>query len=219
MTADIRILIVDDHAVVRESIAERLNREVGFALIGSAGNADEAVEKVRSCAPDVILMDIDMPGLNCFDAARAIMAIRPVAKVIFLSGHVHDGYIEQALAVKARGYLTKGDNAATVTTAIREVASGGAYFSEAVRARIIIGATGARLGKKKSKVRSATLTPREKEVLRYVAQGLEKKDMAEVMHLSAKTVDHHITRLMSKLNMHNKVELARFAIREGLADA
>jgi DNA-binding NarL/FixJ family response regulator len=211
--------VVDDHAVVRESITERLNREVGFALIGSAGSADEAVEKVRASAPDIILMDIDMPGLNCFDAARTMMAIRPVAKVIFLSGHVHDSYIEQALAVKARGYLTKGESAASVATAIREVASGGAYFSEAVRARIVIGASGARLGKQKSRVRAATLTPREKEVLRYIAQGLEKKDMAEVMHLSTKTVDHHVTRLMRKLNIHNRVDLARYAIREGLADA
>jgi DNA-binding NarL/FixJ family response regulator len=219
MTADIRILLVDDHAVLRESLAERLNWEMGLSLIGTAGNADEAVQKVREMSPDVILMDIEMPGLNCFDAARTIGAIRDKAKIIFLSGHVQDNFIEQALEVKARGYLTKGESAATVVTAIREVASGGAYFSEAVRARIVIDSAGARLGKRKSRVRAATLTPREKEVLRYVAQGLEKKDIAKLMNLSAKTVDHHITRVMDKLDIHNRVELARFAFREGFAQA
>ncbi|HVP09613.1 MAG TPA: response regulator transcription factor [Phycisphaerae bacterium] len=219
MSADIRILLVDDHGVVRESLAERLNRELGFAPVTTAANADEALLRVRESAPDVILMDIDMPGLNCFDAARTITAIRPGAKVIFLSGHVQDNYIEQALEVKARGYLTKGEDAGTVVTAVREVASGGSYFSDAVRARIVIDSNGARLGKRKLRVRVATLTRREKEVLRYVAQGLEKKDIAKFMNLSAKTVDHHITRIMDKLSIHNRVDLARFAFREGFAEA
>jgi DNA-binding NarL/FixJ family response regulator len=219
MTADIRILLVDDHAVVRESLAQRLNHEVGLAPIAVAGSANEALEKLRETAPDIVLMDIEMPGLSCFDAARTMKAIRRNAKIIFLSGHIQDNFIEQALEVEASGYLTKGESVATVIAAIREVAGGGAYFSDAVRARIVIGSTGARLGKKKSRVRATTLTPREKEVLRYVAQGKENRDIAKVMNLSTKTVDHHITRMMTKLNIHNRVELARYAIREGFSEA
>ncbi len=218
MSKSLRILLVDDHAIMRAPLAERLQREPDFSVVGQASTADEAVSKVKACDPDIILMDIQMPGLNCFDAARSVAAIQPRARIIFLSSFVQDHFIDEALAVRASGYLTKNETPETVITAIREVASGGAYYSERIRSRIVIDPAGARLGEAR-RSRAATLSRREKEVLRYIGQALDRHTIAEVMHLSPKTVDHHITAIMDKLGIHNRVELARFAIREGLAEA
>lgn len=215
MTPPVRILIVDDHAAVRDAIADRLGREPGFILAGRAGSAEEAVAKVGRCAPDVVLMDIDMPGLDCFSAARTIAAKRPSARIVFLSGFVQDSYIDQALAVKARGYVIKAEPLEVVVSAVREVAGGGSYFSPQVRRRIVIDSHGAKLAATKQS-RASTLTRREREVLGYLVKGSSKTKIAEVMHLSPKTVDHHITRIRNKLDIHKSADLVRFAIREGL---
>ena len=217
MSPDIKILVVDDHALVRGALCERLEKEPLFSVVCAAGTAGEAIEKVAQNNPDVVLMDIDMPGLNCFDAARRIADLQPETRIIFLSGFFSDRYIEQALAVRARGYLTKRETPEAVVAAIREVAAGGACFSEEVRSRIVIDSRGATLaGEETSRV--STLTPRELEILRYIARGLAKKEIANIMHISVKTVDRHSVNLMSKLDIHDRVELARFAIREGLAE-
>jgi len=131
---------------------------------------------------------------------------------------VHDVFVEQALSVKAHGYLTKREPPDTVVMAIREVISGGAYFSEEVESRIVVDEKGANL-QSKSKSLVSTLSPRELEVLQYIAQGLGKKDIAKLTNLSVKTVDHHTSRLMNRLKIHDRVDLARFALREGLIQA
>jgi DNA-binding NarL/FixJ family response regulator len=218
MSGEIRVLIVDDHDLVRMALSEHLRREPNLTVVGTASTADEAIDKVIECAPDVVLMDIDMPGLISFDAAKQISAMKPETHIIFLSAFSHDRYIQQALEVKARGYLTKCESPATVVTAIMEVMSGGAYFSEEVRSRIVVDGKGARLSSN-HKSRASTLTGREVEVLRYVATGLAKKEIALTMHISVKTVDRHSANIMGKLDIHDRVELARFAIREGLAEA
>ncbi len=217
MTGEVRILLVDDHALVRGALAERLEREPGFVVVGTAGTAEEALHKARENKPHVILTDIDMPGLNCFEAARTLIALQPDVRIIFLSAFLHDRYIAEALAVKAHGYLTKREPPEQVVAAIREVASGGAFFSNEVRSRIIVDASGARL-LTGATARVATLTRRELEMLRYIATGLGKKEIAAITHLSIKTIEHHITRLMNRLDIHDRVELTRFAFREGLAE-
>ena len=214
---DIRILVVDDQALVRGALAERLRREPGFSVVGGAGTADEAVGQALELEPDIILMDIDMPGLNSFDAAQRLRSLRPDIRVIFLSAFLHDHYIERSLRAKASGYLTKCESPETLISAIHEVASGGAYFSPEVRARIVVDEDGANL-LAASKTRISTLTTREVEVLRYIARGLAKKQIAGTMGVSVKTVDRHATNLMAKLEIHDRVELARFAIREGVAE-
>jgi len=214
----IRLLLVDDHTLFRDSISERLAREQDLGVVATAGDGSEAVAKAITFRPDIILMDIDMPGTVCFDAAKQITASLPDVRFIFLSAFFHDMYIQQALAVQARGYVTKGVPYATLLEAIRRVASGGVYFSEEVRSRIVVDDDGARLGQPKSS-RLSKLTNRELEVLRYTARGLAKKEIAATMHLSYKTIDNHTARLMSKLDIHDRVQLARFAIREGLAEA
>ena len=218
MNRSIRILVVDDHALVRGALTDRLQREPDLNVVGTAGTADEAIRLAIDTNPDIILMDIDMPGLICFDAAREIATLRPDTCVVFLSAFLHDWYIDQALQVRARGYLTKREPPETVIAAVREVASGGAYFSEEVRSRIVVDSDGARLGES-SKSLATTMTTREVEVLRYIARGLTKKEIATIMHISPKTVDKHSTNLMTKLNIHDRVALARYAIREGLAEA
>lgn len=218
MTPEIRVLVVDDHALLRTTLVERLRREPGIDVVGTAVNADQAIEKLAECAPSIVLMDVDMPGLSSFEAARTMAWMRPDTRIIFLSGFYHDRYIEQALDVKARGYVTKVEPPETIIEAIREVASGGVYFSGDVRSRIVIESGGTRLAEE-STSRASTLTVRELEVLRYIARGLSKKEIANIMHISVKTVDRHSANLMTKLDIHDRVELARFAIREGLAEA
>ncbi len=218
MNDNIRILIVDDHALVRGALSERLKQEPGLEVVGGAGDAAEALRMTLEHNPDIVVMDIDMPGMICFDAAREIALQRPDTRVIFLSAFLHDWYIQQALHVKARGYLTKREPPEKVIMAIREVTAGGAYFSEEVRARIVVDRDGATLSDDARSLVS-TLTTREVEVLRYIARGLSKKEIAHLMHISVKTVDKHSTNLMSKLRIHDRVELARYAIREGLAEA
>jgi DNA-binding NarL/FixJ family response regulator len=218
MQGETRILVVDDHALIRDMLAERLKSELDLTVVGRAGTADEGLALAKECRPGIIVMDIDMPGRSCFDAARTLKAVQPKARIIFLSAYVQDHYVAEALDVGAWGYLTKSETVERVVAAIREVAAGGVCFSKEVQARITIDSSGARLGDR-PKSRASMLTRREKEVLAYIAKGLEKCDIAETMHLSPKTIDHHTTKIMRKLNIHRRVGLARFAIREGIIEA
>ena len=124
---EVKILVVDDHALVRSTLAERLGREQGFEVVGTAENADEAITMALEFGPDIVLMDIDMPGLLCFEAAERITSLCPDTHIIYLSAFYNDRFIAQALAAKARGYVTKSEPPDMVVQAIREVAAGGAY--------------------------------------------------------------------------------------------
>lgn len=214
---EVRIMLVDDHAVFRDALAERLQRELDFDVVGSTCDAESALVMAFQHRPDVILMDISMPGLFSFEAAKRLATMLPNTRIIFLSAFRTDTYIGQALEVKAHGYLTKREPVDQVVSAIREVASGGAYFSEEVRSRIVVDSQGAKLREVGSS-RLSKLSRREVEMLAYVARSLGKKEIATITGRSVKTIDHHITRLMNKLDIHDRVELARFAFREGLAE-
>jgi DNA-binding NarL/FixJ family response regulator len=218
MNAPISILVVDDHVLVSRMLRDRLEMEPDMKVVGVVGNADDAVREALEHKPDVVLMDIDMPGLLCFDAARTIGARCPNTCILFLSAFFHDRYIDQALEVGACGYITKGEPPDTVVTAIRSAISGAAYFSPEVQSRIVIDERGAKL-RDSGRSRLSTLTPREIEVLRYVARGMPNKEIGQTMHISVKTVDRHVVNLMAKLDIHSRVELTRMAIREGLAEA
>ena len=204
--------------MIRETLAARLGDEDSFNIVGSASTAEEAIDKSMNLKPDIIVMDIDMPGMICFDAARTIVPANPDTHIIFLSAFFHDHYIEQALNVHARGYITKKEPTQTIIEALRTVAGGGTFFSDDVRARLVVYTDGVRLSRK-GHTRAAMLTGRELEVLRYIARGMPKKQIAETMFLSVKTVENYCAKLMDKLDIHDRVELTRYAIREGLADA
>ncbi len=211
------VLLVDDHAMVMEALAEHLERASGLKVVGTAPDADTAIDKALSTRPDVIVMDIDMPGLISFDAASRLQSLLPDTRVIFLSAFTHDHYIQQALSVKARAYVTKGEPLNRVIEAIRTVARGGTFYSREVRDRLLVDSGRVELPAENTRV--GVLSEREIQVLRYIASGMSKKEIANTMHLSVKTVENHSTNLMSKLNIHDRVELTRFAIREKLAEA
>lgn len=209
-----RILLVDDHTLVRQSLAETLGKFANIEIVGSVEDAQKAVHLAPKVLPDVILMDIDMPGMICFDAARRIRSMLPETRLLFLSAFVHDRYIEQALNVGASGYLSKHEPHEKLVEAIQSAMNNSSYFSPQVWERLIVDQNGIRVNSSAAS-RTSTLTLREIEVLRYLANGLSRKEIAAVMHISLKTVEVHATNMMSKLDIHNRVELTRFALREG----
>lgn len=218
MSGPIRVVLADDHALVRSTLASWIRGTTDMVVVAEVKGAEDAVTECVRLRPDVLVLDIDMPGLSCFDAARTILSRCEGLRIVFLSAFMHDRYIEEALAVGASGFVTKGQPPQAVTEAIRAAATGGTYFSPEVQARLVVDSGGVRLAGQRQ-TRISTLTPRELEILRYIARGMSKKEIAETIHLSVKTVDNHSTSLMTKLDIHDRVELARFAIREGLAEA
>ncbi|MEW6197906.1 MAG: response regulator transcription factor [Planctomycetota bacterium] len=215
MNRPIAIILADDHALVRTTLRRTLEAEPDFKVVSDVGTADDAVRDAEQLKPDIVVLDIDMPGQVAFDAARRIQA--GGARVVFLSAFFHDRYIDQALMVGASAYITKNERPEVVVRAIRAVAAGSAYYSPDVQARIVIGTGGPRLGGARQ-TRGAGLTRRELQVLQYIARGLSKREIAEVLRLSERTVNCHTASMMAKLDIHDRVQLARYAIREGLAE-
>ncbi|MEM9916047.1 MAG: response regulator transcription factor [Planctomycetota bacterium] len=216
-----KILLVDDHTLMRETLRDRINQEQDLEVVGSASSADEAVELAGQLSPDVVVMDIDMPGRLCFDAACDIVAMSPEVRMVYLSAFFNDRYIRDALQAHAVSYLTKDEPPEVVVDAIRQAAEGLAYFSPNVRDRLVVGPDNTITLEDNGSPTTKTdmLTRRELEMLRYLARGMSKKEIAATIHRSYGTVDKHVEKLMNKLDIHDRVELARFAIREGLAEA
>lgn len=214
----IKVVLVDDHALVRQALGALLSQSADIVPVADCPDADQAIAACISLRPDVVVMDIDMPGIAAFDAAQIIAARVPGAKILFLSAFTHDRYIEAAIKGGALGYITKNEPPEHVAKAIRTVASGKAYFSPEVQSRLVIDSDGVHL-EAKVKSRVNQLTARELEVLRYIARGMAKKEIAKTMHLSVKTVENHSASIMNRLDIHDRVELTRFAIREGLVEA
>lgn len=217
MSAPITVILADDHAMLRTTLANCLDGAPDMKVLASVGDADTALTEALKHKPDVLVLDIDMPGLVSFDAARTVRARCPQTRIIFLSAFFHDRYIERALAVEASGYVTKNEPPASLIQAIRSAISGASYYSPQVLSRIVITPEGAMLPADR-RSRASALTQRELEVLRYLTRGLAKKEIANVMHISVNTVNRHSDSLMSKLDIHDRVQLAGFAIREGLAE-
>jgi DNA-binding NarL/FixJ family response regulator len=218
MTTPISILLADDHTMVRGTLKRRLEDESDLCVVAAVGTADEALAEAIRLRPNIVLMDIDMPGRACFEASRAIQSRSPDTRIIFLSGFFNDRYIAQALDIRAWGYIVKSEPEEVVIRAIHKVMSGVTYYSPEVQARLVIERGIPRLAAKDT-ARFSTLTDREAEVLQHVARGLSQKEISQVMHISPHTVHRHTASLMEKLEIHDRVALARFAIREGLAEA
>jgi DNA-binding NarL/FixJ family response regulator len=213
----IRVILADDHVLLRQCLETVLNGSANILVIADVGTADEAVEvAVRpNSNPDVVVLDIDMPGIAPFDAARTILARCPGVKILILSAHTHDRFIEAALSCGAMGYLCKTEPPEKVVRAIRSVASGQSYFSPEVQSRLVVDSSGVHL---EIKPTIRQLTPRELEVLTYISKGLSKKEIAKLMFLSVKTVENHAASVMNRLDIHDRVQLTRLAIREGLIE-
>lgn len=211
----ITVLVSDDHPLLREMLCRRLNEEPGIEVVACTASADEAIVKVESLKPDIAIMDIEMPGLSAFEAARQMRHTSPSTKIIYLSAFVQDGYIQNALEAQASGYLTKSEEPDEVVQAVRSVANGFTSFSPEVRSRLVLDGDGVRLHNQVY-TRAHLLTKRELEILGYLARGMAKKEVARILSISVKTVGSHTTHIMEKLDIHDRVELARFAVREGL---
>jgi DNA-binding NarL/FixJ family response regulator len=209
------LLVADDHDLLRDMLVRRLGEEPDLRVVGAVGDAAAALAEALKTQPDLILMDIDMPGLSAFEAARLIKDRLPRTRILFLSAYVRDGFIAQALEVRASGYLTKGHTPEELIESIRKAIRGGTCFSPEVEGRLEIGTGGMGLTHDR-RCRLELLTAREKQMLAYLARGMSKKEIARLDGTSVKTVDHHCQHLMEKLDLHDRVELTRFAIREGL---
>lgn len=214
----VSVVLADDHTLVRTALAQMLMATSSVVVAADVATTDDAIDACIRHQPSVVVLDIDIPGVDAFEAARIIRSRCPRTNVLFLSAFAQDRYIEAALAVGALGYITKGEMPERAIEAILTVAVGKVYFSKEVQQRIVICEDGPRL-KAEATTRASTLTPREIEVLRYIAKGMSKKDVARVMHLSVKTVENHTANIMRRLDIHDRVELARFAIRERIVEA
>jgi DNA-binding NarL/FixJ family response regulator len=212
MSKRIRILLADDHAVVRQGFKMILGAHPDMEIIGEAGNGRDAVELAEQLKPDVVVMDVAMPELNGIEATRRLAESVPHARVVALSMHKDSVYVREILRAGARGYLLKDSVAADLVSAVRAVARGEGYLSPQV--------SNAVLDDYRRHVTNPIdlLTSREREVLQMLAEGKTNKEIATVLNLSVYTVDAHRGRIMEKLNLHSINELVRFALRNGLID-
>jgi DNA-binding NarL/FixJ family response regulator len=208
----IRILLADDHAVVRQGFKMILSSQSDMEIVGEAGNGREAVELAENLKPDIVVMDVAMPELNGIEATRRLATSVPHARVVALSMHKDNVYVREILRAGARGYLLKDSVAGDLVSAVRAVAQGEGYISPAV--------SNAVLDDYRKHVTNPIdlLSSREREVLQMLAEGKTNKEIAAVLNLSVYTVDAHRGRIMEKLNVHSINELVRFAVRNGLID-
>ncbi len=209
----IRVLLVDDHAILRQGLRTLLEQDGHVQVVGEAGNGLEAVRAVREVEADVVLMDVAMPELNGIEATRRILATHPALKVVILSMHADARYVKEALAAGASGYVLKQAAFDEVAGAVRTAAAGSVYLSPAVAGVV---AEHFRRGEPAPDDTAAPLTPREREVLQLLAEGHSARQISLKLHLSVKTVETHRRNIMEKLNVHSLAGLTKYAVRAGL---
>ncbi len=208
----IRILLADDHAVVRQGFRMILAAEPDMEIVGEAANGRVAVELAEKLRPDVVVMDVAMPELNGIEATRRLAESLPRTRVLALSMHKDSVYVREILRAGARGYLLKDAFDRDLVAAVRSVAGGEGYLSPAVSEAVLSDY------RKHVSDPLDLLTSREREILQMLAEGKTNKDIATLLKLSVYTVDAHRGRIMEKLNLHSIGELVRFAVRSGLID-
>jgi two-component system, NarL family, response regulator NreC len=211
--AKIRVFLTDDHTLFRQGIRTLLSAEPDMEVVGEASNGSDAVAKAAETRPDVMLMDIGMTGLSSFEATRQLRKIRPETKVLFLTMYDDEDYLVECMEVGAGGYVLKDTPAPLLVSAIRDVNRGGSYLSPRMLAQLVDDFR-TRIKSTTRLPRFATLTTREKEVLKLLAEGNSVKEIASNLTLSVKTVEAHKFNLMRKLDIHNKSQLVQYAIQK-----
>lgn len=212
----IRILLAEDHTLVRSGLRALLSRSEDFDVVGEAGNGREAVAMAESLHPDLVLMDVSMPMLNGIEATTRITARLPYTRVIILSVHSNEEYVAQALQAGASGYVLKGADIAELEFGIRSVAGGQHYLTPGVSRQVIDEYVGRVSG---TAVRPPALTSRQREILQLIAEGRTSKEVASLLDLSVKTVEAHRSQIMRRLGVRDLAALVRYAVREGLVSS
>jgi len=215
----IRVLLADDHMIVREGLRALLEAEGDIDVVGEAQTGRQAVQLTQRLRPDVVIMDVAMPLLNGLEATRRIRKVVPAAKVLILSAHGDDMYVEQATLAGAAGYLIKQTSADLLARAIREVRKGNTFFSPFIAHRLHGSSLKSPNGRGAIKKKGTVLTSREAEVLQLIAEGKANKQVAASLGISIKTVEKHRQHLMSKLDLHDTAGLTRYAIATGIIES
>lgn len=210
-----RILIGDDHTLVRHGLSKLLEARSDWEVVGEAGDGREAVTLALALQPDVALLDVGMPLLNGIDAAQQIVRKLPGTRVLILSMHSDEAYVTLALQAGASGYLLKDAAGQELIKAVAAVAAGQSYFSPAI-ARLMLDDYVRRVAGKQVSDRYGSLSDREREVFQLIAEGRTNKEVAEVLGISPATVETHRAHLMQKLDLHNTAELVLYAVRRGV---
>jgi DNA-binding NarL/FixJ family response regulator len=211
----IRVLLVDDHTVVRQGLRRILESDDEIEIVGESGDGRSAVELAQRLRPQVVVMDIALPELNGIEATRQITKRVEGARVLVLTMHADDVYVRQSLKAGARGYLLKDSEDLDLLKAVKVIGRGGTFFSPAVSKVLLEGYLGDAAGRE-IEDDLALLTDREREVLQLIAEGRTNKEVAAVLSVSINTVETHRKHIMEKLDLHNTAELVRFAIRKRL---
>ena len=215
MTKPLRIVLADDHTVMRGGLRLLLEREPGFGVVGEASNGREAIQLAEEHSPDVVVMDVAMPTLNGIEAAARIATVRPRTAIVILSMHSDESYVLRALKAGARGYLLKDSAEADLIQAVRAVSDGKAFFSPAI-GKLLVEDYVRQIRQRGVEDSYELLTPRERELLQLLAEGQTTKEIAAALNLSPHTVDTHRGNLMQKLNLHSIPELILYAVRKGV---
>ncbi len=211
MNAPTRVLLVDDHAIVREGLRALLDQSAALQIVGEAADATEALEQTRALAPDVVLMDLKMPGLPAADAIRTIRAQYPATQVLVLTSYAEDRQVEEVLRAGALGYVLKNIVAADLIRAIETVARGEAWL-HAVAQRSLVN----RMRRPADLSPLALLTDRERSVLRLLAKGMSNRAIARTLHLSEGTVKGYVSNVLAKLKLEDRTQAALLAVRLGV---
>ena len=206
----IRLLVADDHKLVRDGLRQILSAIPEFQVCGEAASGDEALALVRSGDFDVALLDMSMPGLSGIDLVKRLKGEKPALRILVLSMHGEQQYAARALKAGASGYLTKDSASEQLVGAIRKIAAGGVHITEAAAASLVAGVTAT------GGPAHALLSDREFEIFRLLAQGLAPGEIARQLHLSVKTVSTHKTRILEKMNLKGTADLVRYALEHGL---
>lgn len=215
MTDRIRVLLANDHTIVREGLTSLLREQRDITIVGTADNGREAVDTARRTFPDVVVMDIAMPNMNGIEATRQLSRLLPQTKVIVLTMYAEEEYIVQALQAGVRGYLLKKAAAAELIQAVRTVERGDFYLSSEISNVVV-----QRFLTAESRLADIEpLSEREREILQLVAEGNTNRQIARALDISTKTVDTYRTRMMAKLDLHDTAALVRYAIRKGIVRA
>jgi DNA-binding NarL/FixJ family response regulator len=213
-----RVLLAEDHTIVRKGLRSLLESEPSIEVVGEAADGRQAVDKTRELSPDLVLMDISMPGLNGLEATRQIRQHFPATRVLILTMHADEEYILQILQAGASGYVVKQAAPEELVAAVEAVCHGETFLSPVV-SRTVLEEYRHRAEAMAGQDSLDSLTPREREVLQLIAEGRPPREIAETLYISIKTVETHRAHLMHKLNTRNTAELIRYAIRKGITSA